>query len=131
MQYLDRQDFQRLSAPQYQAVLDEAHGMFLLVADNAKRYKQAIRPRYIEGGLLREHTWRVIRDYYPIGSTFDYHGVPAMVVGTEVVFESVPSRSLVVKAAIKIGDAIGHITISQQLALALLWRRYNLKDETQ
>jgi hypothetical protein len=136
MQYLDRQDFRRLSAPQYQGFLDRVFAItesMRRIADmgfSERRYQENIDARVCKAAEVD-----TLFDHYPVGSLFDYHGVSAMVVGISTVDDGrIGPRYWVnwrVTAALKVGDSIEHITISPALALALIWRRYNLEDTPQ
>lgn len=69
--------------------------------------------------------------HYPDGGVFDYHGVQAMVEGTPVIGEGY-TRRRVVKACYKPHGAVGlyHMTIPETIAMALVWRKYNLPELT-
>ena len=68
--------------------------------------------------------------HYPDGAVFDYHGVEAMVEGTLVIDESY-TRRRVVKACVKaVGGGLERMTIPESLAMALVWRKYNLPEQT-
>lgn len=69
--------------------------------------------------------------HYPDGCLFDYHGgVQAMVEGVEVVQEGF-TRERVVKACVQHPGAVGlyHMILSEPLAMALVWRKYNLPED--
>jgi len=136
MQYLDTQDFRRLSAPQYQGFLDRVFA----ITESLRRFtdmgfSDKRNPENIDAHICRSASVDVLYEHYPVGSVFDYHGVTAMVVSVSVVDDNrIGPRDWLnwkVTAALKVGDAIEHITISHALALALIWRRYNLEDTPQ
>jgi hypothetical protein len=136
MQYLDTQDFRRLSAPQYQGFLDRVFA----ITETMRRFTEMglsdrRNSEMIEWRICESVSVDVLFEHYPVGSVFDYHGIAAMVVDVSVVEDDRIGprnwRNWKVTAALKVGDSIEHITISHALALALIWRRYNLEDTPQ
>lgn len=70
--------------------------------------------------------WGFMMHHYPVGSVFDYHGIPAMV-ETSSCSTTGWGQWLEVVAVVR--DSVGglqRLTIKEKLALALVWRKFGL-----
>lgn len=69
-----------------------------------------------------------VQHHYPVGAVFDYIGVPAMVETSDYSYVDPRGRQLVIGAAYKdVAGGLQHLFMPEELALALVWRKFGLE----